>query len=207
MKKDYFYKVNTNVAGYTIIETMIAVSLFLVVITTGTNALLNANVVHQKSQDIREEMDNLSFILEDMSRNMRTGSNFHCISLTDSMPPTTSYSSPQSCVNGRKGIAFERVGGLSANNDDQWVYYIRDTDNTLWKSIQGPSDLNNFYQLTTDKVKIDYNASGFYVLGAEIPPGDKQQPFIIIRLVGSISYQGVSTPFSIQTSMSQRLLD
>jgi len=202
MKKNYFYKINTNIAGYTIIETMIAVSLFLVVITTGTNALLNANVVHQKSQDIREEMDNLSFILEDMSRNMRTGSNFHCISGAD-----ISFSNPQSCLNGGKGIAFERVGGVNANNDDQWVYFIRDTDNTLWKSIQGPSDLNNFYQLTTDKVKIDYNASGFYVLGAEIPPGDKQQPFIIIRLVGSISYQGVSTPFSIQTSMSQRLLD
>ena len=45
---------------------MISISLFLVVVVFGMNALLNANVVHQKSQDMRSILDNLSFILEDM---------------------------------------------------------------------------------------------------------------------------------------------
>lgn len=204
MKKKYLFKLNKK-NGYTIIETMIAVSLFLIVVTVGMNALLNANVVHKKSQDVREEIDNLNFIIEDMARNLRTGSNFHCITGLDTLP-TASVSSPKSCVNKGWGIAFEHAGGLPIDNNDQWVYYI-DNNNVLWKSITGSSTLNNFYQVTTDGVKIDSGASGFYVLGAEPPPGDKQQPFVIIRLVGNIIYKGINTPFSLQTSMSQRLLD
>jgi Tfp pilus assembly protein PilV len=55
-------------SGYTIIETMIAVSLFLIVVTTGIGALLNANLLHQKSASMRSIMDNLSFAMEDMNR-------------------------------------------------------------------------------------------------------------------------------------------
>jgi len=197
-----YKKINKKNSGYTIVETMIAVSLFLVVITTGINALLNANVVHQKSQDIREVMDNLNFIMEDMSRHLRTGSNVHCLTGADT-PLSAPISIPQNCFNNKGwGIAFEHVGGMSGNDNDQWVYYIDDTDNTIRKSTQG---LTDFYQLTTDEVKIDSATSGFYVLGAET--SDKQQPLVIIKLVGNIFYQGISTPFSLQTSMSQRLLD
>ena len=64
---------NNKQTGYTIIETMISVSLFLIIITIGMGALLNANLLHQKSRDMRSIMDNLSFIMEDMSRNLRTG--------------------------------------------------------------------------------------------------------------------------------------
>ena len=58
--------------------------------------------------------------------------------------------------------------------------------------------------------------SGFSVLGAEPPEangsGDLQQPFVTIRLVGSITYkkdsaEEVVTPFSLQTSASPRLVD
>ena len=38
---------NQTKAGYTIIETMISISVFLVVIMIGMDTLLNANVVHQ----------------------------------------------------------------------------------------------------------------------------------------------------------------
>src|SRR5574343_971807 len=86
-----------NKSGYTIIETMIAVSVFLVVIMIGMGALLNANSIHQKSQNMRSIMDNLSFVMEDMSRNLRTGYNYHC---SDS----SNIETPQSCVFG--GIVF-----------------------------------------------------------------------------------------------------
>ena len=65
--------------GYTIIETMISVSLFLVIVMAGMGALLNSNLLHQKSRDMRSIMDNLSFIMEDLSKNLRTGYNYHCV--------------------------------------------------------------------------------------------------------------------------------
>ena len=56
-------KILEKEAGYTIIETMVAVSIFLIVIMYGMGALLNANLLHQKSQDLRSILDILSFII------------------------------------------------------------------------------------------------------------------------------------------------
>src|SRR5665647_2970799 len=82
--------------GYTIIETMMAVSLFIIIVMMGMNALLNANVLHKKSQSMRSIMDTLSFIMEDMGRNMRTGINYHCAINGD----FTNLTAPQSCASG-----------------------------------------------------------------------------------------------------------
>jgi type II secretory pathway pseudopilin PulG len=187
-------------SGYTIIETMIAVSVFLVVVMTGMGALLNANFLHKKSANTRSIMDNLSFIMEDMSRNLRTGSNYHCIDDGD----LEDVENPHSCILGG-GIAFKDSYGES------WIYYIgNDLDNNpptaIWKSVNGEP----FVKLNASEIEIN-NISGFYVLGAEAPEsggnGDAQQPFVTIRLSGEIIYKDNATPFALQTSVSQRLVD
>ncbi|HCY17734.1 MAG: hypothetical protein UR62_C0011G0006 [Candidatus Nomurabacteria bacterium GW2011_GWF2_35_12] len=187
---------NNNKNGYTIIETMIAISLFLVVIMIGMGALLNANLVHRKSQDMRSIMDNLSFIMEDMSKNLRTGYNYHC---SDNL---SNFSTPLSCTSGGTVIAFEPTDGNPANDIDQWIYYFGG-DGKIYKSTDGLT--SSPIQLTPDEVVID-SVSSFFVIGAESPP-DTQQPFVTIRLIGEITYKGIKTPFSLQTSVSQRLID
>ena len=133
MSKRYF----KTKFGFTIIETMIAISLFLVVVMVGINSLLNASVIHQKSQDLRSIVDNLNFIMEDMSKNIRTGYNYHCFVSGDTIPSTTSpiMSTPKSCASGW-AISFESSTGLTGNDDDQWVYYI--SGGKIFKSTQGP---------------------------------------------------------------------
>ena len=195
--------------GYTILETMVAVSLFLVIAVTGMGTLLNANLLSQKSQDVRSIIDNLSFVIEDMSRNMRTtgASSFHCFVTGDSIPSVSSpvVSTPKSCASGW-GIAFEPATGNDTNNDDQWIYYISGTGK-IYKATQGPYTASNFVLLTPDEVVIDA-ASSFAVLGAESSATNSQQPLIMIRLVGKITLKNnVVTPFSLQTSVSQRVLD
>lgn len=192
-----------NVAGgYTIIETMIAVSIFLVVIMYGMGALLNANLLHRKSQDLRSVMDNLSFIMEDISRNLRTGYNYQCF--IDGQPLGFSkLGAPRSCASGW-AIAFEAATGNKDSYSDQWVYYISN-DGKIFKSIDGAV---SFVQLTSDEITIDPDPiSGFSVLGAEPPSGNTQQPLVIIKLIGTITTKNIVTPFSLQTAVSQRLLD
>lgn len=194
--------------GYTIIETMIAISIFLVVVTIGTGSLLNANLVHHKSEDMRSIMDNLSFVLEDMSRNLRTGYDYQCFTSGQSLLPAT-LSTPRNCDDGW-AIAFEEASGTPRNPNtgvgnygDQWIYYLSG-DGKVFKSENGA---NTYTQLTPDEVVID-QISGFSVFGApNFTAGDTSQPFITIRLVGSITFKGVVTPFSVQTSVSQRLID
>lgn len=190
-------------SGYTIIETMISVSLFLIVVMSGMGALLNANLLHQKSQDIRSIIDNLSFVMDDISRNLRTGYNYQCfrkqIDLTLS-PGALGVS--RSCASGW-AIAFEEAEGNRLTYDDQWVYYISE-DGKIFRSTDGA---NNFTQLTPDEVVIS-QISGFSVLGAEpLSVGNNQQPFVVIRLTGTITTKDVITPFSLQASISGRLID
>lgn len=207
MKQKIFLK-KIQQSGYTIIETMISVSLFIIIIMAGMNALLNANLLHQKSQSMRSILDNLSFVMEDMSRNLRTGYNYHCYigggtgGSSDPIPQSLDTGA-KSCASGW-AISFEAASGSATNSNDQWVYYI--DSGKIYKATQGPYNASNFVQLTPDEVVID-PISSFSVLGAESLPGDSQQPMVNIRLVGKITIKNVTTPFSLQTSVSQRLID
>lgn len=188
--------------GFTIIETMISISLFLVVVMAGMTALLNASALHQKAQNMRSLMDNLSFIMDDMSRTMRTGYNFHCIYDNDLSLAT--LSTPRSCSYG-EGIAFTTASGAT-------FVYFRSGDGRIFKSTTPPFDqgLSGYVQLNSfddiNRITID-PTSGFSVVGAEPPPEDTQQPLVIINLNGSMTSKGVTVPFSIQTAVSQRLID
>jgi type II secretory pathway pseudopilin PulG len=219
MKKDFKNKkggpashrqAKASRGGYTLIETIISLALFIVVVTIGMGALLNASALYNKSKNMRSIMDSLSFTMEDMSRNLRTGTNYRCITASgnsDFSPITTAEipKSGQSCW----GIVFEPSGGTPSSGD-QWIYYIGtlspDTTVRIYKSVD-IGGAQRFVQMTPDEVTID-QSYGFSVLGAEPPStGDQQQPFVTIRLVGHILYNGVSTPFSLQTSVSQRETD
>ena len=196
--KNFFIK--KNIGGYTIIETMIVISLFIIIVMIGMNALLNANVVSNKSQKTRSIMDNMSFAMEDISRSLRTGHAYHCITdgvTNNNNPPAFSCPGVSGGVGGG-GISFKSSLG------NQWVYYI-DVNGNIFKSTDGGA---TFVQLNPNEVKINTTQSGFIVLGAEAPSsGDHQQPFVTIRLVGTINYENVVTSFSLQTSVSQRSID
>ena len=193
MKKNKLNNKNRFTTGFTIIEMMIAISVFLVVIIYGMQALLNSYNVHKKSQDMRQVIDSLTFTLDEMSKNIRTGYNYHCIEEGNNSP----LEDPLSCRDG-VGIYFKST--KSGNIESNLGYFI--SDSAILKIVD---PINNApIKLTPDEVKIDISKSGFSVLGAKSPDdGDKQQPFVIIKLTGTIK----DTPFSIQTSVSQRLID
>src|SRR3989344_4110202 len=140
--------------GYTIIETMIAVSLFLVIIITGMGTFLNANLLHQKSQDMRSIMDSLNFIMNDMSRNIRTGYSYRCQNAT-----SITLGSPMSCAFD-SAIVFKPEDYVS--NPNLWAYSI-----SGGKISKSTDNATSFVQLTPDEVIIDSSISGFSVLGAE----------------------------------------
>ena len=191
-----FKKYLKNKKGFTIIETMISIAIFLMIVMVGMGALLNANSIHNKSQDQRSIMDSLNFIMEDMSRNIRTGYDYYCI---DNGDIDSASSGTKSCLSG------SAQGGISFNSSidgSRWSYYF-DSDHNL--NLQKITEENsNTVQLNSNEITFS-NTSGFIVAGAD--PDDNQQPFVIIRLVGEITSKGNTTPFSLQTSVSQRLID
>ena len=179
---------------------MIALTVFLIVIVIGSSALVNVHIVNKKSQDTRSILDSLSFIMEDMSRNIRTGYDYRCIEVGQLLP-----TGPKSCTNGA-GIFFEPSDGNPTNNNDNWDYIVF-PDGKLYRSTNGSYVEAQMTQMTPDEVKINNTYSNFLILGAEPYPGDKQQPLVVIRLVGTITNKGVDIPFSLQTAVSQRKND
>ncbi len=182
--------------GFTIIEVMTAVALFVVIMIIGIGALLNANTVHKKTQKIRTIMDNLSFIMEDMSRNIRTGTEYSCDNAFD-------------CSDGAE---FSFMNNNVTPTPEIWTYAIVNNNN--------PANPGNDVTKTTDsglpnilnpaEVVLDSN-SGFIVIGAKPQttfPTDNQQPYVIIKLSGTINYKNQpATTFLLETSVSQRFID
>ena len=200
------YKLQTSY-GFTLIEVMIASGLFVVVMILGVTAILNSNNLHKKSQNQRELLDTVYFILEDMTRNLRTGYDYHCGIVIGEV-----LSTPKSCPDGEYSIAFEPFNGLTSNDNDQVAYAFTDIDNdpnflNIEKNIDGGINTTDYVKLNPDGLKFDKDKSGFTVFGAEGGNVDSLQPRVLIRFAGEIHYRNDVTKFNVQTTVTQRLID
>ena len=62
--------------AFTLVEIMVAVSIFAIVATITVSALLSANAVNNKAQAIKLAMDNLNYALDSIAIKMKFGTNF-----------------------------------------------------------------------------------------------------------------------------------
>ncbi len=220
-------------AGFTLLEAMVAIAIFTIIMIIGISALLNVNSTNKKSQNQRTIMDNLNFVMEDMARNFKLGSYYHCHGGSDGpivqgsapndflvIPQDCATSDPISSHSGSLaaavepmfdsatgiGIPFEDgypgLAGKKANAQDQIVYMFDEDDNCiLKKSVDGGV---SFVPITPfPDIQLDCAASGFNVYNTT-SQNFAIAPRILIRITGKTSYKGTITPFSLQTSASQR---
>lgn len=212
----FFGRMIRECRGFTLVETMVAIAIFTIVIVIGIGALLNSNASYRESDNVRKVVDNLNFVMEDMARGLRVGSAYVCgnyfslSSVDGGFPPVDgahavgSETSP-SCPDGGGSITFEpALGNPDEFEDNQGFLFMVDSASGLakiYKTSNGGAD----WQLTTpDDVWFDPLRSGFIVTGA----GEDGEPaLVVIRLAGEVIYQDIRTPFAIQTSIAERLLD
>ena len=188
--------------GFSLIEMMVAVTIFAMVMMIGVGALLSLVETNRRAQAINSVMANLNAALEGMSRSIRVGTTYHC--RTSSVAPTPSeLSVPQDCAAGSgQMIAFEASDGDDDDVDDQVVYRINGTQ--LERSVNAGG---NWVALTAPEVIIE--SFELFVVGSEpLSGGDEIQPRVVIRISGSAPLSGgQSTTFSVQAGVTQRLLD
>lgn len=192
--------------GFTLIEVMISIGLFTVIMIIGITAILGVNNTYRKSRTMRSAIDNLSFIMEDMARNIRLGYRYKCINnlnediaLNIETPADGAF-----CA----GIAFEPFWApVLGDDNDQVVYFISEEDGfgSIFKSLSGPNS-ESYRPMNSLDVNIDATTSGFAIFGATSNT-DGEQPSVRIILNGEAVTAGNSTNFNLQTTVSQRLLD
>ncbi len=88
----------TSRAGFTLIELMVASSIFIIVMVISIGAVLSVVDANRKAQSLNDVMTNLNFAIESMTRDLREGSNysvfnnnFTSVSFKDSQARTVTY--------------------------------------------------------------------------------------------------------------------
>ena len=134
-------------AGFSLIELMVSVTLFSVVMTVSIGALLSVVEANRKAQALKSVINNLNFALENMSRNMRIGTNYHCGTST-AVPPN--LDTTNDCSTGGVLIAFEAFNGSESISTDQIIYRFINT--RIEKSSDGGA---TFISITAPEVTIE----------------------------------------------------
>lgn len=196
--------------GFTLVEVMIAMAIFTILVTVGIGSVLGSMSQHKLSQNTRSVMDSLNYVMEDMARNIRLGSNIHCYTSSETVPfvLTADPMDPNNCdpTEETHTIIFNDLRG------DQLKYTITpsvgSTPNKILKQQVTDAEPQN---ITPPEVVIDYARSGFMVRGACPSTGttcsDTGQPTVVIRLSGKVVYQDTETRFAIGTTVTPRALD
>lgn len=196
--------------GFTIIELMIAMTIFIVVATVGIGAIVNAMSQYHATKNIRTVTDNLNYVIEDIARNVRLASQVRCVTNPgeqwDDAYDGNGDIMGQNCF-GSASIPKNKMIFRGVTGSDI-MYTISEDGSTsgfqIYKQIGGfknaPQDATS---ITPPNVEIDPLLSGFTVRNADVK---EQQTVVTIRLAGKITYKNIISDFAIQTTVTPRQL-
>lgn len=169
-----------NKNGFTLMEMIVALAVFMVAITIALAAFLNITDIQKKASAVRAVNDSLNFALETMSREIRTGFDYCSSFLT------------YTCVN-QDEFAF--TSGVAPNPE---IVYRKNGDQIEVKVGGG-----SFSTLTPPEVKIltlKFNLQG--------EGSDDGQPMVTIIIEASSGTKTKTKSYlNIQTTITQRRID
>lgn len=178
--------------GFTLIELMVATSIFVIIMLASMGALFTLLDAAKSSRALRSAMDNVNFAMESMTRSIRMGTNYYCgtVVLSD-------ITSSKDCPDGGLLISFvPQPQGATLPNSR--VGYQVTTDGILKR--YDSSDTSGVPIVSSD-VKID--KLKFFVKLFDAT-GNKVQPSVYIIMKGTVTTKNGPVSFSLQTMASQR---
>lgn len=186
--KDYknTIKNSQKILGFTLIEIMVAVSIFSMVMLVAIGAVLSVVSANKKSQALNSVLGSLNFALEGMMRDLRTGYDYDC-GATGSVSDCPTASS-------------DSIGFISEQTNSSVEYGLHSSgaSGRIYKQVNGLS-------LDITPPEINISKLDFYVVGTDHT--DDIQPRIVIIIRGVYNGFGSLTDFNLQTMVSQRKVD
>lgn len=164
--------------GFTLIEVMVSVSIFVIIITIGIGSLLTVNRALQKSRIERQATDSLAYAMDTMTRRLRTGTDYVV-------------------SGGNTSISFKEQDDTTADNGTGKTieFYLGNAGGT-GGAILMKEGTDNFYVITPPEIDItDFDVQ---VMRGNI------QPLALISIKATIKNQNQESTVSIQSAVSQR---
>jgi type II secretory pathway pseudopilin PulG len=183
--------------GFTIVEMMVSVSIFIAVLAVSISSLLSLVDANKKAQTLRIAIDNLDLVMEDMSRNIAQARTYHC-DITQG-----TLTSPRDCAAGATSLIIQ-------SNDasiDSIQYRLVEVapsgpeNDYIEKIVQPVVGAPSTFDMTKAEV-MKINHLEFKVFGSE--PGNNQ-PRVLISVGGSVGEGTRETAFDVQTTVTQRV--
>lgn len=165
--------------GYTLLEMMVSVGLFSVVMLIATAAYLTLISVDRQTRATSDLMTNLSYTVDNMSRSIRTGTDY--------------------CVASCSQTRFSFID----SEGRQIVYRL--SGSTITRQIDGATEV----AITDPRISIASDGLRFYVWGEAEGSADNTQPRVLFTVKGSITPDAEEPPvtFIVQGAASQRAID
>ena len=194
-------------SGFTLVEMLVAIAVFMSVMVVAVTALISIVNANRKSQAIKSVVDNVTFAIDSISRDMRAGTNYRCGDLsTDNF-----FIIEGDCTGGNNGVQYK-------NPDNTFTQYRfvstnkSPTANIQKRSCPSISSCLDWKDMTAPISNVNITNMKFYVLGSEtggLERGSRIQPRVIITLEGVAGddAKGTKTTFQIQTTVSQSVRD
>lgn len=223
MKKTapHISKINTHSLhkrGFTLIEIIVSLGIFSIVAVIAVGALVRVTGANRQAQSIQAGVNNVSFVLDAISREMRVGSDYHCIVGTDlynNTPGLPNNPCTASLVDSSAGDVIIYFTSSNKDTNGNFVYaYLFHTDTgtgaiNIYKAEetsyqQGINTVSansaKFYPVTAQMVHItEFNVGIFG--GTSFYP----YAWAFIRLQGYVGAKVKDQSlFDAETSISQR---
>lgn len=199
-------KYSRTTGGYTLVELIVAVGLFIIVVLMSASAFLGVVSSNRKTLAMQTAMDNISSAIENMSRDMKTGFSYRCEHYS---ALSGDINIPRDCSSGGAYIAFEGQEGDPSDSSDQIIYQLGPAGplcpsaEQICKSVDGGS---SFFAITAPPPELSITGVSFRVFGSSNVDSRQARIVVIIRGTSGIDEKSKST-FDIETTISQRTPD
>ena len=202
------YKTSTQ-SGFSLIEVLVSLAIFTFVSVAAMGALLVLIDANRKAQNLQAVMTNISFAMDSMTREIRTGSHYYCRNVVNSVM-SSAGTDTRDCGNaaGARALAFNESGSSlidSASCSDSDNRRIAYRYNRTQDSIQRKICDNDWLRLTSSEVII--TDAKFIVSGAMGANSTDDTPVVTIHIEGTAGDADTGTAFALQTTVTQYGLD
>jgi len=212
--------------GFSLVELVVSLAVFSVVVTIAVGSLLVLINANQQIQAEQSVLTNLSFALDSMTREIRTGTNYHCVSRPNYTAGggeavfdnsdnhedvANSGTGTQDCPNGSsqplRGISFLETGDSITGGASERILYFYDnipsSDN--YRKLMRRVGNGDAQSVVSSGIVI--TDADFFVTGSDKGGGNQVQPAVTIVLKAQDKADATGKVYKIQTTVTQRTLD
>lgn len=202
--------------GFTLLEMIVSLGIFSVVAIIAVGSLVRITSLNRQAQTMQAAMNNINYILESMSREMRFGLNYNCTTGTTVNPGNGNGSfSSSDCVlgnSGTKGILFSsaKVDPNDPNCNLIYAYWFdRPSGSNSWNILKSKqSRCGDTLSKNNASSLIDQKNVFISDIKFSVTEGAEGYSWATIRVTG---YAGTKEReknyFDIRTGISQRIKD